>query len=160
MRLFWHTEHRAHHAGTSRNCTWNHVHHGVWMCTSGMCAHPHVCTRHSTICSPATLRQVTYLGQKYTCVCKNDFLFLFVLNESLLSKRHSTAKLWRKNRQFERAQHTQGACQAAWWTPLPIHGLITPRPRQDVRQQWPVRAQRGIDRCFGFRALLQGEERH
>lgn len=155
MRLFWHTEHGAHHAGTSRTAR------GTMFTTACLCAHPHVCTRHSTICSPATLRQVTYLGYKYTCVCENDFLCLFVLNEPLLlSKRHSTAKLWRKNRQFERSQHTQGACQAAWCTPLPIRGLITPRPQQDVLQQWPVRAQRGIDRCFEFRALLQGEERH
>lgn len=35
-----------------------------------------------------------------------------------------------------------------------ILGLITPRPRQDVLQKWPVRARRGIDRCFEFRALL------
>lgn len=58
------------------------------------------------------------------------------------------------------SQHTQEACQAAWWTLLPILGLITPRPRQDVLQKWPVRARRGIDRCFEFRALLQGEEKH
>lgn len=58
------------------------------------------------------------------------------------------------------SQHTQKACQVARRTLLPIRGLITSRPRQDVLQKWPVHARRGIDRCFEFRALLQGEERH
>lgn len=133
------------------------------VCTCrGMCAHPRVCmcvcvhTTQPYTVQPLSGRSLTW--DRYTCACKNHFVF-FKKNESLLLKWHSTAKLWRKNRQFERLTAHPGSLPS-WWMPLPILGLMAPGPRQDVLQKWPVRAGRGLDRCFEFRALLQGEERH
>lgn len=76
--LFWHLVHRTHQkrmhinaCGTTFTTACVHV---------GGCAHIHTCAcacaQYSTICSPTTFRQVTYLGQKYTCVCKKCFFGL------------------------------------------------------------------------------------
>lgn len=64
-----------------------------------------------------------------------------------------------EEKQFGRITAHPGTCQAARWTLLPILLLIAPRPKE-VLQKWPVRAGRGLDRCFESHALLQGEERH
>lgn len=109
------------------------------------------------MCGPDTLRQVTYLGQKHVCVKSVFVLFFFIMN---LCYQNGTAKLWRKSGQFGRITAHPGGLPGGVADTVTYPWLMAPRPWQEVLQKWPVRARRSGDRCFEFRALLQGEEKY
>lgn len=98
----------------------------------------------------------SHLPGKQMHMCAARVLFLH--SEPLLPKLAQHSKTLEEKESAKESQHTGHASGSG--RTLPSAALGAPRLGQEVLQQGPVAARRGVGQCFALCVPLQGRGRH